>query len=86
MEKYFKNIKVNNELEFTMDIYDLDTCIVNSFRRIVLGDIMSNAFGKMELEINTSIINSEILSHRLSLIPLKIDEIKEDVCVELNIK
>ena len=87
MEKYFKNIKVNNELEFTMDIYDLDTCIVNSFRRIVLGDVMSNAFGKIELEINTSIINTEILSHRLSLIPLKIDEIEgEDVCVELNIK
>ena len=87
MEKHFKNIKVNDEFEFTMNIYGLDTCIVNSFRRIVLGDVMSNAFGKIELEINTSIINTEILSHRLSLIPLKIDEIEgEDVCVELNIK
>ena len=57
MEKHFKNIKVDNELEFTMDIYGLDTCIVNSFRRIVLGDVMSNAFGKIELEINTSIIS-----------------------------
>lgn len=85
MSKHFKNIKVNADSELIMDIYGLDTSIVNSFRRIVLSDVECNAFDNIDIEKNTSIVNNEILSHRLGLIPLTLDDIDE-VCVELNVK
>lgn len=85
MNKHFKNIEINEDSQLIMDIYGLDTSIVNSFRRIVLSDVLCNAFDNIEIEKNTSIINNEILSHRFGLIPLTIDEL-DNVCVELNVK
>ncbi len=85
MSKHFKNIEINDDSQLIMDIYGLDISIVNSFRRIVLSDVVCNAFDNTEIEKNTSIINNEILSHRFGLIPLTIDDIGK-VCVELNIK
>ncbi len=85
MNNHFKNIKINDDIELIMNIYNLDTCVVNSFRRIVLSDVLGNSFDKIIIKTNTSIINNEILSHRLSLIPLEID-IGDDICVELDVK
>ncbi len=62
MNKHFKNIEINEDSQLIMDIYGLDTSIVNSFRRIVLSDVLCNAFDNVEIEKNTSIINNEILS------------------------
>ena len=85
MNNHFKNIEINDDIELKMNIYNLDTCIVNSFRRIVLSDVISNAFDKIIIKTNTSIINNEILSHRLSLIPLEIDiDDIDNICVELE--
>lgn len=47
MNNHFKNIEINDDIELKMNIYNLDTCIVNSFRRIVLSDVISNAFDKI---------------------------------------
>ena len=85
MESHFKNIDVNDDIELQMDIYNLDTCIVNSFRRIILSDVLGYAFGNIIIKKNTSLINNEILAHRLSLIPLEM-ELDENISVELNIK
>jgi DNA-directed RNA polymerase subunit L len=85
MSSHFKNIEINDDSQLIMDIYGLDTSIINSFRRIVLSDVLCNAFDKIDIEKNTSIINNEILSHRLGLIPLTIDDL-DDVCVELDVK
>jgi len=86
MNDHFKNIKISDDIELKMNIYNLDTCIVNSFRRIVLADVVGNSFDKIIYKKNTSIINNEILSHRLSLIPLEIDITDADnVCVELEV-
>ena len=86
MTNHFKNIKISDDIELKMDIYNLDTCIVNSFRRIVLADVVGNSFDKIIIEKNTSIINNEILSHRLSLIPLEINiDNADNVCVELEV-
>jgi len=86
MNNHFKNIEINDDIELKMNIYNLDTCIVNSFRRIVLSDVISNAFDKIIIKTNTSIINNEILSHRLSLIPLEIDiDDIDNICVELEV-
>ena len=87
MNNYFKDIEISDDVELKMSIYNLDTCIVNSFRRIVLADVIGTAFDNIIIQKNTSIINNEILSHRLSLIPLEIDHDDIDnICVELNIK
>ena len=85
MNNHFKNIEISDDNELKMDIYNLDTCIVNSFRRVVLSDVVGNAFGNIIFKTNTSIINNEILSHRLSLIPLDIDiDDIDNICVELE--
>jgi DNA-directed RNA polymerase subunit L len=86
MNNHFKNIEISDDNELKMNIYNLDTCIVNSFRRIVLSDVVGNAFGNIIFQTNTSIINNEILSHRLSLIPLDIDiDDVDNICVELDV-
>ena len=51
MNNHFKNIEINDDIELKMNIYNLDTCIVNSFRRIVLSDVISNAFDKI-IQVN----------------------------------
>ena len=87
MNNYFKDIEISDDVELKMSIYNLDTCIVNSFRRIVLADVIGTAFDNIIIQKNTSIINNEILSHRLSLIPLEIDIDIDDIdniCVELD--
>lgn len=86
MNNHFRNIEISDDNELKMNIYNLDTCIVNSFRRIVLSDVVGNAFGNIIFQTNTSIINNEILSHRLSLIPLDIDiDDIDNICVELEV-
>ena len=86
MNNHFKNIEISDDNELKMNIYNLDTCIVNSFRRIVLSDVVGNAFGNIIFRTNTSIINNEILAHRLSLIPLDIDiDDIDNICVELEV-
>ena len=86
MNNHFKNIEISDDIELKMNIYNLDTCIVNSFRRIVLSDVVGIAFDNIIIQTNTSIINNEILSHRLSLIPLEIDiDNIDNICVELDV-
>lgn len=74
-EKFKKNLKivpikkVENELEF--DIIGITPAIANAFRRIMLSEVPSMAIEKVHIYNNTSIIQDEVLAHRLGLIPLK---------------
>jgi DNA-directed RNA polymerase I and III subunit RPAC1 len=61
----------NMEMEF--DLIGVDPAIPNAFRRILLSDIPTMAFDKVFMFNNTSIIQDEVLAHRLGLIPLKAD-------------
>ena len=54
------------------DIIGVDSSIPNAFRRILISDVPTMAFDRVEL-YNTSIIQDEVLAHRLGLIPLKAD-------------
>lgn len=45
----------------------------NVFRRLILSDVPSMAIDKVLIYNNTSIIQDEVLAHRLGLIPLKAD-------------
>lgn len=56
--------------------FDLIGCspsIANAFRRLMLSEVPSMAIEKVYMYNNTSIIQDEVLAHRLGLIPLKAD-------------
>jgi hypothetical protein len=58
-----------NELEF--DMIGVTTGLANAFRRIMISEVPSMAIEKVHIYNNTSIIQDEILAHRLGLIPLR---------------
>ena len=72
-----KNLRVKfikkNDMELEFDIIGVDASIANAFRRILLSEVPSMAFEKVYIYNNTSIIQDEVLAHRLGLIPLKAD-------------
>lgn len=56
--------------------FDLIGClpsIANAFRRLMISEVPSMAIEKVYMYNNTSIIQDEVLAHRLGLIPLKAD-------------
>ncbi|XP_066474611.1 DNA-directed RNA polymerases I and III subunit RPAC1 isoform X2 [Tiliqua scincoides] len=92
-EKFEKNFRVDlvhmdeNTLEF--DMVGIDAAIANAFRRILLAEVPTMAVEKVFVFNNTSIVQDEILAHRLGLIPIHADprlfEYKsEDDCDEIN--
>ncbi|EFX76928.1 hypothetical protein DAPPUDRAFT_213644 [Daphnia pulex] len=76
-EKFKKRLKINivrmENMEIEFDLIGVDPAIPNAFRRILLSDIPTMAFDKVFMFNNTSIIQDEVLAHRLGLIPLKAD-------------
>ncbi|XP_005181693.1 DNA-directed RNA polymerases I and III subunit RPAC1 [Musca domestica] len=60
-----------DELEF--DLIGVHPAFANAFRRLMLSEVPSMAFEKIYIYNNTSIIQDEVLAHRLGLIPLKAD-------------
>uniref|UniRef100_A0A2M4CPM0 Putative rna polymerase i and iii subunit n=1 Tax=Anopheles darlingi TaxID=43151 RepID=A0A2M4CPM0_ANODA len=60
-----------NELEF--DMIGVNPAIANVFRRLMLSEVPSMAIEKVHIYNNTSIIQDEVLAHRLGLIPLRAD-------------
>lgn len=75
IESFKKNLKIKidnqkeNELEF--DMIGVTPAFANAFRRIMICEVPSMAIEKVHISNNTSIIQDEILAHRLGLIPLK---------------
>ncbi|KAI8435588.1 hypothetical protein MSG28_003864 [Choristoneura fumiferana] len=61
----------NSEMEF--DLIGIQPAFANAFRRLMLSEVPSMAIEKVMIKNNTSIIQDEVLAHRLGLIPLKAD-------------
>jgi len=61
----------DTDMEFDMIGYDAS--IPNAIRRIMLSEVPSMAIEKVHMYQNTSIMQDEVLAHRLGLIPLKAD-------------
>lgn len=55
------------------DLIGIHPSLANTFRRLMLSDVTSMAIEKVHIINNTSIIQDEVLAHRLGLIPLKAD-------------
>ncbi|KAF2682547.1 hypothetical protein K458DRAFT_307303 [Lentithecium fluviatile CBS 122367] len=57
-------------LDLTFSLIGVDTAIANAFRRILIAEVPTVAIETVFMLQNTSIIQDEVLSHRLGLIPL----------------
>lgn len=55
------------------DLIGIHPFLANTFRRLMLSDVASMAIEKVHIYNNTSVIQDEVLAHRLGLIPLKAD-------------
>ncbi|XP_049345550.1 uncharacterized protein LOC125810073 [Solanum verrucosum] len=76
-EQFRNNFKVEivrleeDELEF--DMVGIDPSLANAFRRILIAELPTMAIEKVLIANNTSIIQDEVLAHRLGLIPIEVD-------------
>jgi|UPI0005819F5C DNA-directed RNA polymerase I and III subunit RPAC1 len=62
-----------SEHELVLEFLHVDTSFVNALRRILLAEVPTVALENIYMWENSSLIHDEVLSHRLGLIPLKID-------------
>ncbi|KAK3329773.1 DNA-directed RNA polymerase [Apodospora peruviana] len=69
------NLKVefhkNDPLEVSFSLVGVDASIANAFRRIMIADVPTVAIETVLMENNTSVIQDEVLAHRLGLIPFR---------------
>lgn len=85
-----KGMKINilkesedgNELVF--EIIGVDAPIANALRRILLAEVPSVAIERVYITKNTSVLQDEILAHRLGLIPLNVDPRKLEMMKSRN--
>lgn len=59
--------------EMEIDFIGYDISLVNAYRRIILAEVATMAIEKVYMYNNTSIVQDEVLAHRLGLVPLKVD-------------
>jgi len=76
-DKFKNNFKIDiikvTKTEMEFDMIGIDPSIANAFRRILLAEVPSMAIEKLFINNNTSIIQDEVLAHRLGLIPIFAD-------------
>ncbi|XWW97228.1 hypothetical protein V2A60_005210 [Cordyceps javanica] len=61
----------NEQFHASFSLIGLDASIANAFRRILIAEIPTLAIENVFIENNTSVIQDEVLAHRLGLIPFK---------------
>ena len=64
-------IEALTKFETKIVIDNFSCSLANSLRRIMIGEIPTISIDLVSVEINSSLICDEFLSHRLGLIPLK---------------
>ena len=57
----------------TFDVLNCDASFANALRRIMLSEIPTVAIETVNLYMNRSVMQDEVLAHRLGLIPINID-------------
>jgi len=76
-DEFKKNFKIKiismNESDMVFEMIGIDAALANVFRRIMISEVPTLCIETVYFQDNTSIIQDEILAHRLGLIPLKVD-------------
>lgn len=74
LERFRKSLQVNfhqnKPLDATFSLVGVDASIANAFRRILIAEVPTLAIEEVFMLDNTSIIQDEVLAHRMGLIPL----------------
>ena len=77
LENMEKNMEIKilslDEEECVFDLIGVDASVANALRRVLLAEVPTIAIEDVFIESNTSIIQDEVLAHRLGLIPIKAD-------------
>ncbi|KAG0641345.1 DNA-directed RNA polymerase [Tuber brumale] len=68
--KFFRNTPLLSQF----DLIHTDAAIANTLRRIMIAEVPTLAIESVYVSNNTSIIQDEVLAHRLGLIPLRGDK------------
>jgi DNA-directed RNA polymerase I and III subunit RPAC1 len=77
LEQVKENIQIiitaydDSESEF--DVIGIDPSVANALRRILMVEVPTITVEKVYVHDNTSIVADPVLSHRLGLIPIKVD-------------
>ncbi|XP_034101495.1 DNA-directed RNA polymerases I and III subunit RPAC1 [Drosophila sulfurigaster albostrigata] len=66
-------VRNDEEQGLEFDLIGVYPAIANAFRRLMLSEVPSMAIEKVYIYNNTSIIQDEVLAHRMGLLPLKAD-------------
>ncbi|KAK9059227.1 hypothetical protein SSX86_021846 [Deinandra increscens subsp. villosa] len=77
LDEFRKNFKVKviklNEEDMEFDLIGIDASIANAFRRILISEVPTMAIEKVLVANSSSVVQDEVLAHRLGLIPIKVD-------------
>lgn len=75
LEEFKRNLKIkfhhNRQFDSSFSLVGVDASVANAFRRILIAEIPTVAIETVFMNNNTSVIQDEVLAHRLGLIPLK---------------
>lgn len=63
----------DDKMTLEFDITRIEAPIANALRRILIAEVPTMALEKIYLYQNTSVIQDEVLCHRLGLLPLRVD-------------
>lgn len=76
-EKFRENLQIDIRHKLlrllNFDLVKVELPIANAFRRIMIAEVPSVAIEKVYMYMNTSVIQDEVLSQRLGLIPMMVD-------------
>lgn len=77
LEYLSKNLSIkvieSDDEKIIFDLIGVDASIANSLRRIMLAEVPTIAFETVWMMDNTTVIQDEVLSHRIGMIPIKAD-------------
>ena len=77
LDQFQRNFKVQvwslDEEEMVFDLIGIDAALANAFRRILIAEVPTMAIDKVFVLNNTSMIQDEVLSQRLGLVPIRAD-------------
>jgi len=77
MDHFKANFKIHlitcDDESLVFDMVGVDAPIANALRRILISEVPTVAIEKVFIYNNTSIMQDEVLAHRLGLVPIKVD-------------
>ena len=83
-KKFRENFKAHihhyrKGLDLEIDLIGLAPAVANAYRRIMIAEVPTMAIEHCFIYQNTSVIQDEMLAHRLGMIPIRVDPTKFDL-------